>query len=215
MAHEMPPRTCQGIRAAQFANRAAPLTFAAMISPQTLTGKLLLAMPGMSDPRFARAVVAMAAHDEQGALGIGIGHLVPQMSFRELLDNVGIDPGDTPDAPVHMGGPVEPHRGFVLHSPEWQAPGAMALNPVFGLTASLEALREIAEGRGPRRWLFALGYAGWGAGQLDGEMQRHGWFAGEASERIVFETAAEARWTGVWRAVGIDPAMLANTTGHS
>ena len=186
-----------------------------MIAPQTLAGKLLLAMPGMSDPRFARAVVAMCAHDEQGALGVGVGHLVPDMSFRDLLDNVGIDPGVAPDVPVHRGGPVEPHRGFLLHSPEWSAPGGMALNPVFGLTASLEALREIAEGRGPKHWLFALGYAGWGAGQLDGEMQRHGWFAGEASATIVFDTRAEARWTAVWRAAGIDPAMLASVSGHS
>lgn len=186
-----------------------------MIAPQTLAGKLLLAMPGMSDPRFARAVIAMCAHDEEGALGIGIGHLVPEMSFRDLLDNVGIDPGAAPDVPVHRGGPVEPHRGFLLHSPEWPAPGGMALNPVFGLTASLEALREIAEGRGPKHWLFALGYAGWGAGQLDGEMQRHGWFAGEASDAVVFDTPARARWTGAWRAAGIDPAMLVSVSGHS
>ena len=198
-----------------FAKRSASLTFAAMTASQYLAGKLLLAMPGMSDPRFARAVVAMAAHDEQGALGVGIGQLVPKMSFRDLLDNVGIDPGVAPDAPVHMGGPVEPHRGFLLHSPEWSAPGMMALNPVFGLTASLEALREIAAGRGPRHWLFALGYAGWGAGQLDGEMQRHGWFAGVASAAVVFETPAETRWTAVWRAAGIDPAMLASTSGRA
>ncbi len=186
-----------------------------MTSATYLVGKLLLAMPGMSDPRFDRAVVAMAAHDEDGALGIGIGHLVPQTCFRDLLDNVGIDPRNAPDAPVHYGGPVEPHRGFVLHSPEWRAPGAMALGPVFGLTASLDALREIAEGRGPRRWLFALGYAGWAAGQLDGEMQRHGWFAAEASEPVVFDTPAETRWTATWRAAGIDPAMLASVSGHS
>src|SRR5437763_3582890 len=88
-------------------------------TPAFLSGKLLLAMPGMADPRFARAVIAMCVHDENGALGIGIGHLRSALNFHELLENVGIDPGKAPDCPVHHGGPVEPSRGFVLHSLEW------------------------------------------------------------------------------------------------
>src|SRR6478672_2379820 len=90
-----------------------------MSEVQTLTGRLLLAMPGMSDPRFDHAVIAMCVHDAAGALGIGIGKLHPGLRFRQLLENIGIDPGEAPDAPVHNGGPVEMQRGFILHSPEW------------------------------------------------------------------------------------------------
>jgi putative transcriptional regulator len=179
----------------------------------TLAGRLLLAMPGMVDPRFARAVIAMCVHDANGALGIGIGHLVPQMSLHGLLENVGIEPGAAPDREVHFGGPVEPHRGFVLHSPEWSDGDTVRVGETFALSASLDVLKAIAAGEGPQRWLFALGYAGWAAGQLDGEMRTHGWFAGETGPSIVFATPAERRWTASWEAAGINPALLASTTG--
>ncbi|HUQ13385.1 MAG TPA: YqgE/AlgH family protein [Novosphingobium sp.] len=186
-----------------------------MTAARFLTGQLLLAMPGMGDPRFDHAVIALAVHDAEGALGIGIGHAVAGMTFHDMLDNVGIERGAAPDAPVHYGGPVEPHRGFVLHSPDWCDSETIAVDERLALSASLDVLRAIAGGGGPMRWLFALGYAGWGAGQLDGEMRRHGWFAAPADDAIVFETAAEKRWTAVWRAAGIDPAMLASTTGRA
>ncbi len=153
--------------------------------------------------------------DAEGALGIGIGDIVPGMSLHGLLADIGIEPGDAPDAPVHLGGPVETHRGFVLHSPEWRDAETIAVGETLALTTSLDVLRAIVEGRGPQRWLFALGYAGWGAGQLDGEMRRHGWFAAPGDEEIVFATPTKRRWTAVWRAAGVDPAMLASTTGHA
>ncbi|MET0178866.1 MAG: YqgE/AlgH family protein, partial [Novosphingobium sp.] len=120
-----------------------------MHEPHSLAGRLLLAMPGMADPRFARAVIALCVHGEGGALGVGIGHLVPGMSFRGLLENVGIDPGQAPDREVHLGGPVEPHRGFLLHSPEWRDADTVVVDDRLALSASLEVLRAIAEGRGP------------------------------------------------------------------
>lgn len=180
----------------------------------SLAGRVLLAMPGMGDPRFQHAVIAMAAHGRDGALGIGLGHLHPGLRLRELLEGLDIDPGEAPDAPVHNGGPVEPERGFVIHSPEWQL-GDSIRTDRFGLTASVEALHAIATGKGPARWVFALGYAGWGEGQLDEEMRRHGWFAAEARAKIVFDTPAAARWTAAWKAEGIDPAMLAGETGSA
>ncbi len=143
-----------------------------MSEVQTLTGRLLLAMPGMGDPRFDHAVIAMCVHDANGALGIGIGKLHPGLRFHQLLGNVGLDPGEAPDAPVHNGGPVEMQRGFLLHSPEWRCEDTIVVEGQYGLSASLEALRAITRGEGPARWVFALGYAGWGPGQLDGEMQR-------------------------------------------
>jgi putative transcriptional regulator len=186
-----------------------------MTAPNYLVGRLLLAMPGMGDPRFDHAVIAMCAHDPEGALGIGIGHTLPGMTFRGLLDNVGIAPGEAPEVPVHLGGPVEPHRGFVIHSPDWRDAETLCVNDGFALSGSLDVLSAIAEGRGPRRWLFALGYAGWGAGQLDGEMRQHGWFAAEGREDVIFGLPAELRWSGSWRAEGIDPAMLASATGRA
>jgi putative transcriptional regulator len=182
---------------------------------QSLTGRLLLAMPGMGDPRFDQAVIAMCVHDANGALGIGIGKLHPGLRFHRILANIGLEPGEARDAPVHNGGPVEPQRGFILHSPEWRGEDTIMVDNRFGLSASLEALRAITRGEGPAQWVFALGYAGWGPGQLDGEMQHHGWYAAEARERIVFETPAAVRWTAAWKAEGIDPALLANTTGRA
>ena len=186
-----------------------------MSDVQTLTGRLLLAMPGMGDPRFDHAVIAMCVHDEAGALGIGLGKLHPGLRFHALLDNLGLEPGEAPDAPVHNGGPVETQRGFILHSPEWEVDDTIVVPGRFGLTASLEGLRAITLGRGPERWVFALGYAGWGPGQLDGEMRRHGWFAAEGREKIVFGTPAAVRWTAAWKAEGVDPALLSSTTGEA
>ena len=186
-----------------------------MSDVQYLTGRVLLAMPGMGDPRFDQAVIALCVHDAEGALGVGIGRLHPGLRFHALLDNVGLEPGAAPDAPVHNGGPVETQRGFILHSPEWRCEDTILVEGRFGLSASIEALRAITRGEGPRRWVFALGYAGWGPGQLDGEMLRHGWFAAEGRERIVFDTPAAVRWTAAWKAEGIDPALLANTSGHA
>jgi len=186
-----------------------------MTAPQYLSGRLLLAMPGMFDSRFERSVNVMCIHDENGALGIGIGHVREGVRFRELLEEVGIEPGDAPDCVVHHGGPVEPGRGFVLHSTDWGGADTIEVQPLCALSASVDILRAIAEGRGPSKWLMALGYAGWGPGQLEGEMRQHGWYAAEGRPELLWETTAEARWAATWRAEGIDPALLANTTGRA
>ena len=180
-----------------------------------LPGRLLLAMPGMPDPRFAGAAIAMCVHDENGALGIGIDSLLNGITLHPLLRDLGIDPGVAPDCGVVMGGPVESNRGFVLHSTDWTAEGSLIVSDAWSLSASREVLVAIAEGRGPRQWLVALGYAGWGAGQLDGEMRQHGWFAAQGRGEILFDTPASARWKKAWMAEGIDPALLANVTGRA
>jgi len=186
-----------------------------MTTARFLAGRLLLAMPGMFDPRFARAVIAMCIHDENGALGIGVGRVHEDFRFRAVLEQSGLDPGDAPDAPVHIGGPVEPQRGFVLHSTDWGGIGTVDVAPLCALSFSLDVLRAIAEGRGPSRWLFALGYAGWGEGQLEGEMREHGWFAAGAHPDVLFDTLVADRWHTAWKAEGIDPALLASETGHA
>ena len=183
-----------------------------MDEPRFLSGKLLLAMPGMADPRFERAVIAMAVHDEQGAVGIGIGQLRAGLRFRQLLKQLEVDPGEAPDCAVHHGGPVEPGRGFVLHSEDWGGQDTIQVvgsaGPLYAMTGTIDVLKAIAEGRGPSRWLIALGYAGWGEGQLDEEMTRHGWFAARGSEAILYDTPTEARWQASFQGEGIDPRLL-------
>ena len=178
-----------------------------------MTGKLLLAMPGMGDPRFDHAVIAMCAHDEDGALGIGIGHHRTGIRLRELLQQLQLDPGKAPDVPVHHGGPVEPGRGFVIHSEDWSGQDTVSVPGVGALTGTLDVLKAIAEGRGPSRFIVALGYAGWGEGQLDEEMTRHGWFAVPANEKLLFDAKADDRWRASFEQAGIDPRLLASETG--
>lgn len=185
--------------------------------PSYLSGKLLLAMPGMSDPRFERAVIAMCIHDENGAIGVGIGHKRAGITFRGLLRQLEIDPGDAPDCAVHHGGPVEPGRGFVLHSTDWGGQDSVQVNgqrgAIFAMTGTIDILKAIAEGKGPSRWIVALGYAGWGEGQLEDEMTRHGWFAACTEPGILFETPTDERWAAAFKAEGIDPRLLTSETG--
>ncbi len=171
----------------------------------------------MADPRFERAVIAMCVHDENGAIGIGIGHKRAGIGFRGLLKQLEIDPGSAPDHAVHHGGPVEPGRGFVLHSSDWGGQDTLHVNgdngEIFAMTGTIDVLRAIAEGRGPSQWIAALGYAGWGEGQLDEEMTRHGWFAAQGSPQILFDTPTDERWAAAFQAEGIDPRLLASETG--
>jgi len=180
-----------------------------------LAGRLLLAMPGMGDPRFHQAVIAMCLHDAQGALGIGIGHTRNDIGFHGLLEHLGIDRGQAPDCAVHHGGPVEPGRGFILHSQDWDSEETIKVGALCSFSASVQILEAITAGEGPAQWLIALGYTGWGPGQLDGEMQRHGWFAAEGRPEILFRTRAQERWKQSWKAEGIEPALLASTTGSA
>jgi putative transcriptional regulator len=186
-----------------------------MTEAQYLEGRLLLALPGMFDPNFDHAVIAMCVHNAEGALGIGIGHQRSGITFHDVLEELGIDPGQSANCPVHHGGPVEPGRGFVLHSPDWAGEEIVQVNASFALSASPEVLRAITGGRGPAGWLIALGYAGWGAGQLENEMRHHGWHAAASTPEILFETSPSARWSATWRAEGIDPALLSNVTGRA
>ena len=179
-----------------------------MDSPRFLSGKLLLAMPGIGDPRFEHAVIVMCVHDENGAVGIGIGHQRAGIGVRGLLEQLGLDPGEATDGPVLHGGPVEPGRGFVLHSDDWGGQDTIQVVGLGALTGTIDVLKAIAEGKGPSRYLIALGYAGWGEGQLDEEMTRPGWFAADGREEILFETPTAERWEATFKAEGIDPRLL-------
>ena len=199
------------------AERGQPIVGEVPEQPTFLSGKLLLAMPGMADPRFERAVIAMCVHDENGAIGVGIGHKRAGISFRGLLKQLDLNPGEAPDCAVHHGGPVEPGRGFVLHSTDWGGQDTLHVagpaGEIFAMTGTIDVLKAIAEGRGPERWIVALGYAGWGDGQLEEEMTRHGWFAAQGSPKILFDTPTDERWAAAFKAEGIDPRLLASETG--
>ncbi|URW76300.1 YqgE/AlgH family protein [Sphingomonas donggukensis] len=186
-----------------------------METTRFLTGQFLLAMPGIGDPRFERSVIAMCSHDEDGALGIGVGHLLESISFHDVLKQLDIDPGAAPDVPMHYGGPVEPRRGFVLHSRDWGGGDTIDVAGRWSLSGTHDVLKAIAAGTGPTAWLPALGYAGWGAGQLDEEMTRHGWFTLPGDDALLFETEAEHRWEAGFAGAGIDPRLLATTTGNA
>lgn len=187
-----------------------------MESATFLAGQFLLAMPGIGDPRFDQAVIAICAHDAEGAMGIDIGAAFDGLTLHDMLRQVDIDPGAAPDVPVHRGGPVETRRGFVLHSRDWGGADTVDVAGRWALSGTLDALRAIAAGTGPTRWLVALGYAGWGPGQLDGEMTRHGWLNLDAGdEAILFDTPADARWAHGFARVGIDPRLLAKESGHA
>lgn len=186
-----------------------------MTDAQYLSGRLLLALPGMPDTRFEDAVIALCVHNADGAMGVGVGHELDGISLHMLLGDLDIEPGQAPDCAIHFGGPVEPQRGFVLHTPDYVRPGTLTPSPFWSVTATREILSDIALGSGPAQWLVALGYAGWGPGQLDGEMRRHGWFAADSHAGLLFDTDVDERWHAVWAAEGIDPSHLVGQTGRA
>jgi putative transcriptional regulator len=179
-----------------------------MEEPKYLVGQFLLAMPGMTDPRFDKAVIAMCVHDDGGALGIGLGRIMPRIGFHDLLKQLDIEPGVAPDVAIHQGGPVEPQRGFILHTPDWGGEDSVHVADRWVLTATLDILRAIAQGKGPSRWAVALGYAGWGAGQLEEEMCRNGWFTTPGSDALLYDCDVNSRWATAFRNAGIDTRLL-------
>ena len=185
----------------------------AMETALSLAGQFLLAMPGIGDPRFDKAVIAMCVHDEAGAMGIGLGRLAPRIGFHALLKQLDIAPGAAPNVAIHLGGPVEPQRGFILHSPDWTSDESIDVDGRWVLSATIDILRAIAAGEGPTRWVAALGYAGWGPGQLEQELSRHGWFATQGTESLLYECDVEMRWTAAFQAAGIDSRLLAAESG--
>lgn len=181
-----------------------------------LAGQLLIAMPGMRDPRFARTVVYMCAHSAEGAMGLVINRVLESLTFTDLLEQLGIEgTAAQPPSAVHFGGPVETGRGFVLHSPDYRQDGTLSVADGVSLTATVDILRAIAAGEGPRRHLLALGYAGWGPGQLDGEIRANGWLHVAADEELVFDAGLDSKWDRAIAKIGIDPRMLSDAAGHA
>ena len=186
-------------------------------TPATLDGQLLIAMPGMGDPRFERSVVFMCAHSPEGALGLIVNKPTPELAFSTLLAQLNIDVGPPRrDIRVHFGGPVENGRGFVLHSGDYDANAStLQVGEAFGMTATLDVLEDIARGDGPSSALLALGYAGWGPGQLESEIMQNGWLTCEAVPDLVFDENDAGKWEAALKTLGIDPLMLSGTAGRA
>ncbi|MEZ5775568.1 MAG: YqgE/AlgH family protein [Hyphomicrobiaceae bacterium] len=187
-----------------------------------LEGQLLVAMPTMTDRRFARTVIYMCAHSSEGAMGLIINKEAKHISFEQLLEQLSIEtplgdddePGDS--MPVHVGGPVEQGRGFVLHSSDYNAPDStLVIDDEVSLTATLDILKAIAGGNGPRHAILALGYSGWGAGQLESEIQANGWLHCPADPDLVFGVDLDEKYDEALSRIGIDPSFLASEAGHA
>ena len=182
-----------------------------------LDGKLLIAMPGMGDPRFDKAVVFMCAHSAEGAMGLIINKPARALKFDDLMTQLGIDwDGELASPKVHHGGPVEHGRGFVLHSRDYNSEGSsMKIGNDFGMTATLDILTDIALGKGPKRALLALGYTGWAPGQLEAELQANGWLIADVDAELVFASKDADKWQAAIEGLGIDPRMLSSEGGRA
>lgn len=182
----------------------------------SLEGKLLVAMPTMGDPRFERTVIYMCAHSPEGAMGLVVNKPAEHISFPELLGQLGIEAEtDVEQIRVLSGGPVESGRGFVLHSDDYTQATTMEVGESVALTATVDILRAIASGHGPRKCLFALGYAGWGPGQLDAEIQANGWLHVDADPDLLFSADFERKWGKAIAKLGFDIAHLSGTAGRA
>lgn len=186
-----------------------------MNDPVFFSGQFLLATPGMADPRFARSVVAICSHDENGALGINVGETMDGISFHDILKQFDIDTAEAPNCDVFLGGPMETQRGFILHSLDINMSDTLQVGDRWGLSSSIDMLNAIAQGRGPEKWIIALGYSGWGEGQLEGELTQNGWTIVEGVPDWLYETESGDKWLMAWEALGIDPSKLSSAFGSA
>ncbi len=181
-----------------------------------LTGQLLIAMPQMRDPRFERSVIYVCVHNEDGAMGLVVNELASEFTFADLLLQLEIDAGgEAGGVPIYIGGPVESGRGFVLHTSDYTQGGTITVNSEICLTATIDILKDIAAGDGPRQSLLALGYSGWGAGQLDDEIQKNSWLNVQADETLLFGGDLEHKWERSIAKLGVDVSLLSGDAGHA
>lgn len=181
-----------------------------------LSGRLLVAAPNMPDLRFSRSVIYLCSHGPSGSMGLVVNRLYGELNFKGLLNQLNIEmTPEARDLPIHFGGPVEPGRGFVLHSSDYSREGTTPIDKDVSLTATVEILKALAEGDGPDRALLALGYAGWGSGQLDAELRTNGWLVAPTDVNIIFDPDVDIKWDKAMAKIGISPMMLSGDIGHA
>lgn len=183
--------------------------------PVNLTGNLLIAMPGMGDPRFDNSVVLMCDHSDDGAMGLIINKPIADLRSGDLLDQLDIDSAQS-DERVYFGGPVETGRGFVLHGMDYLSRlQSLEIGDKFAMTATIDILEDIAEGKGPADTIIALGYSGWGPGQLEAEIAQNAWLTAAADESLIFATPDGEKWSRALIDIGVDPRLLSSEAGHA
>ena len=181
-----------------------------------LTGQLLIAMPSMADPRFQQSVIYICAHTPDGAMGLVLNRPIVKPTFDDLLKQLNVEPvPPAREIKLYAGGPVENARGFVLHTSDWTGEGSLRVTGDTALTASLDVLKVIAEGGGPRECVLALGYAGWGPGQLDQEIQQNSWLSVSADETLLFDKEHDTKWRRAFAKLRVDPLLLSGVAGHA
>jgi putative transcriptional regulator len=181
-----------------------------------LSGQLLIAMPRMQDTRFERTVIYVCVHNQDGAMGLVVNRISDELTFPDILEQVGVDRSpDMISLPIHIGGPVETGMGFVLHTSDYEQSNTIKVDDDIFLTHTVEILKDIAEGRGPRQAMLALGYAGWGAGQLDGEIQENSWLTVPADESLIFDDEPQNKWERSIAKLGVDISLLSGEAGHA
>ncbi len=183
-----------------------------------LTGKLLIAMPGIGDPRFDLSLIFLCSHGEDGAMGLIVNKTAPGVSLNDILDQLDIE---MPDAekkqiPIRFGGPVETQRGFVLHSADYESSvNSLQVGDDFSMTATLDILEDVAAAKGPEKFMVMLGYAGWGPGQLEDEITANGWLTTDATADLIFDTGDTEKWVAALNSLGVDPIVLSASAGHA
>jgi len=181
------------------------------------SGQFLIAMPGIGDPRFERALILVCAHDEEHAMGLAVNRPVEGLTVPDLLGRLGVEATIAlPDDPVLLGGPVQRERGFVLHSADYASEHSLEVGDGVSLTATREVLDAMATDNGaPARSLLALGYAGWGAGQLEEEIKQNVWLTCEADDELIFSHDYDAKWARALAKLGVDPERLSSAAGRA
>ncbi|NQZ14846.1 MAG: YqgE/AlgH family protein [Alphaproteobacteria bacterium] len=185
-----------------------------------LSGKLLLAMPHMGDPRFHKAAILVCAHDEKGAMGIVVNHTLPGLEFGNLLEDLEIQsdihlPESLSNIPVMCGGPVEIARGFLVHGDDFKQNDTIEIEKGLNVTGTLDAIEAMVDGSIPSHLIFALGYAGWTAGQLEQEIKDNVWMVTPATSSLIFDTQTDQLWDVAMSTIGIDPHLLTEQSGQA
>ena len=183
-----------------------------------LSGKLIVAMPTMSDPRFKRSVIYVCAHNEDGAIGIIINKIIESLSFSKIIRQLKLKKNKVKKCyteKIYFGGPVETERGFILHSADYSSENSTSINTEISMTASTEILQALIDGNGPNKSIVALGYAGWGPGQLDTEIRSNAWLSVQSDPELIFSDKTADKWDMALEKIGVNPALLSTEAGRA
>lgn len=189
--------------------------FGAGMPTNSLAGKLLVASPAVQDSCFTRSVIYLCVHNEHGAMGVVVNYPVKNIEIDDIMEQLNIEGRSQRDLPIHFGGPVDGNRGFILHTDEYVASGTIYQNEGMAVTSNAEILKAIAEGGGPKQGLLALGYAGWGEGQLEAEIESGSWIIVSANKQLLFETENDMKWSRAIASLGFDIGHFSSAVGHA